>query len=671
MSATTAVPRAWPSERVVDAACAVFAVWTLCTHAVVQLGGSLWNSLQAFGAALLVLGAAGFALRRPRPAAGPRDGATASEPTPRASRRALLCAAAVGAAWLFQPAPLPLWWLTVLVLAAACVALAREEPSPEERPATGRWLELGLWALALGCCAIALVSHRVDTDDAFYVNLAVAAADAPAAPLLAGDTLHGIPGLPLHLPVYKVHTYELWNAALSVLTGVSVLRCFHWISTALAALLMPLAFARLFRLLTPRDWLAGVLAVLVVLVAAGDVNRWYGNFALVRMWQGKSIFLSVMLPLVYAYALEFMRRPSLRGWLLLAAAQVASLGCTSSAVWAAPVAALTAACAGSAPSRRGLARLALVAVSASYVLGAGWQLKQAVELERAARSAARIERTETAPKRAARTPAAELERAQRFVFGGSHLRRASLAAVMVAWICCPVGLARRFAVVVPLAVLLTLLNPYASAWTLRNVTGASYWRAFWVLPVPILIALVTLAPLSLARGRAWLRSLACAAALAAFAAFVPATSSLSAKNRVEIGVPRLKVPREPFAQAKALTRRLAPGTPVLAPRTVNPWLATLHGRVQPLVVRAAYLLRYTRQLGPADVNLRIQLTRWTEQPLRNPEEERRFALGLRVYGVRAVLLRATPATERARGVLRELGFAPDPESGGYQLWTRS
>ena len=89
--------------------------------------------------------------------------------------------------------------------------------------------------------ALALLAHRPDLDDAFYLNLAVAAVDQPQAALLAEDTLHGIAGLPVHHPVYRVHTWELWNALWSWLTGVPVIAMFHWVSASLAAALVPLA----------------------------------------------------------------------------------------------------------------------------------------------------------------------------------------------------------------------------------------------------------------------------------------------------------------------------------------------------------------------------------------------------------------------------------------------
>ena len=188
-------------------------------------------------------------------------------------------------------------------------------PQPPSRAS-----EALLWLLALACVVLTLVAHRPDADDAFYVNIAVAAVDVPRQALLSTDTLHGIDGLPLYLPVYRVHSYELLNAAMAYLTGIPAIYTFHWISAAFAALLVPLAYAKLFRLLTPRWWLWSVGVLTVILVAAGETHRWYGNFAFVRIWQGKAVFLSVFLPLIYAYGLRFAVQPTVRGWALLCAA---------------------------------------------------------------------------------------------------------------------------------------------------------------------------------------------------------------------------------------------------------------------------------------------------------------------------------------------------------------
>src|SRR5262249_52392304 len=136
----------------------------------------------------------------------------------------------------------PLWWFgAVLLLAIAAAAVCFADAPQIAAPAASRAAELSLWLLAIGCVVVTLISHRSDADDAFYVNVAVTTADIPQLALLSIDTMHGIPGLPLPLAVYRVDSYELLNGALSYLSGIPAIYCFHWISAAVAALLVPLA----------------------------------------------------------------------------------------------------------------------------------------------------------------------------------------------------------------------------------------------------------------------------------------------------------------------------------------------------------------------------------------------------------------------------------------------
>ncbi|MBW2287271.1 MAG: hypothetical protein JRG90_05545, partial [Deltaproteobacteria bacterium] len=84
------------------------------------------------------------------------------------------------------------WWSTIALLGFAAAAFLLAE-QPVTAPAVhGRARELALWGMALICVVVALVVHRPDYDDAFYVNVAVAAADFPEHALLAGDTLLGV-----------------------------------------------------------------------------------------------------------------------------------------------------------------------------------------------------------------------------------------------------------------------------------------------------------------------------------------------------------------------------------------------------------------------------------------------------------------------------------------------
>lgn len=664
----------------------LFALWTLSCHAACFGGGSLRAALAGFAAlaaALLAWRLSPWGRAAP-PAAAAAVAAPRGVPTS-ARRRGLLAGAGLLVAVLLQGAPVALWWASLALLVAAAVLVLPGDTGSAGAtgPGSGRasgaragegMREAALWGLALGCAAIASLAHRVDIDDAFYVNLALAAAAEPGLPLMAGDTLHGVPGLPLHMAVYRLHSWELWNAALAYLSGLPAIVCFHVVSAALAAALAPLAAARLLRQIAPSSWLQVVVATLWVLLVAADTHRGYANFGFVRIWQGKAVLLLVLLPLVQAYAIAFARRPSPRGLLLLAAAQVAAVGATSSALWAGPFAALAAAACAVPLSRRGLARLGLVLLSSGYVLGVGLVVKAELETERQAARTVEASQEEIAGARRLRAeryaPGVQLAAGLDAVAGEGPLRAASWATLLVTWAALPAGLGRRFAITVPLAALVVLLNPYWSGFLADNVVGPSTWRAFWALPVPLLMGLLLTAPL------AWLephRLRGHAAALLAalgFALLIPRQAALSEANGVTLGAPGLKVPEEAYALARTFARTAEPGAFVVAPPVISVWLPTLEPRTFPLVVRHLYLTPYRRQLGDRNLRWRVLMSLYSEGKVEDPAAPAWFERGLEHFDVQAVFLWLTPEAARARRILERAGFRAAREDPEWEIWVR-
>lgn len=655
------------SERLCDAAVTLVALWTLSCHVAVVAGGSLKAVMALFGAVVAALLAQRVRRRTTGESLPPSAGAVSPGMVFRSSRRlgrAVAAAAGLGGAVLAaSSASMTLWWWWIALVLAAAAVLLRHPPAIS-RPVRGRHLEIVLWALALACVFLTLVCHRPDFDDAFYVNVAVAAVDRPELPLMKFDTMHGIAGLPIHLPIYRVHSFELLNAALSQLTGVPAIYCFHWISASVAALLVPLAYARLLRRLIPRWWLFGVVALVVVLVAVGDTPRWYGNFSFVRLWQGKSIFLSVFLPLIYAHALEFALRPTRGGWLLLAAAQVAALGCSSSALWAAPVAAAAALASALAPTAEGLRRLVLGAFSSAYVLVAGLALRGSMERQlRAVKERLGLEhqRLPTAPGEA-------LADAFHEVFGDSRLWLCALAAILLAWALAPGRLARRFSVAVPLVVWIGLLNPYVGPWVSDHVTGPSYWRSLWALPVPLLMTLLLISPLGLGESPK-LRRAGFAGALllvVLFALLIPEIPGLSQANRgVRLGLPGLKVEEPERTWAGILNESVGPGAYVLAPPEISRWVPTFHRHAYPLIVR-----QYLRgRIAEEERRLRASLSYYVDG-LGHREAAAYFRQGLERFHVDGVCLRSGPEAKRTREMLRSSGFVRSAGGGDYEIWVR-
>jgi hypothetical protein len=656
------------SERICDATTIWFGVWTVCTHAVVAAGGSLQQLLLAFP---LAMAAVAIGIRR----AMHRAGEPATTDTPAAPGRTRLrwslqfagLAAGIGGVVFAATGGgvAAFWWSTVALLGFAAATFLLAERPVAESAVRGRNRELALWGMALVCVVVALVVHRPDYDDAFYVNVAVAAADFPEHALLAGDTLHGVENLPLHMPAHRIHSYELWNGALSYLTGVKAIFLFHWFSAALFAALVVLAHAKLFRQLVPRVWPWAVAALLVVLIGVGETHRWFGNFSLVRIWQGKGIYLFVFMPLVYSYAIAFALRPSTARWLLLAAAQTAAVGCSSSAIWAAPVGALMAMCCVLRPTPIGLIRLAIGALTSSYVFTVGLLLKQNLQ-------------PMLAPMIEEHAFGSQLDNALRLTLGTENLLIFGLAAMLLAWAVSPRGLAQRFAIALPLAVWLVLLNPYISHWVTANLTGPSYWRSMWSLPVPILMALILISPLHLARNTASrvASGVACVALCATFLAVIPAFGALSERNEgvggvgIRVGRQRVKAPEGPYRWAAALNAAVPTGAVVVAPPDIGLWVTTFHDHAHPLQTRKLYLGHQRAHLGEEDVKLRMFMTQYAGGGGEEQNAGAHFARGLETFDVKGVLLRNSGRAVEARAILERLGFERTLQAVDHEIWLR-
>ncbi|MBZ0110905.1 MAG: hypothetical protein K8J08_00450 [Thermoanaerobaculia bacterium] len=673
-------PPPW-SDRVCAVAVIGFALWTVCCHAVVFYGGTLFQAMVLFsGIGLAALAVRWFVvletdgvsflwLRRwlgEAPGTSPRT----SPKGPREGRTLVMlafgsCCIALGFS-VFSASALTLWWAVLVGLALAFAAAWRNDSTPEPaRRSPG--LEQALWVLALGCVLVTLVSHRPDVDDAFYIGLATAAVDQPDTALLSLDPLHGIAGLPIHLPVYRLHSYELLNAALSKVTGWPAIYCFHWVSAAFAALLVPFAYARLGRQLVPKWWWMAVLAVVVALLSvSGPLEggpwalKWYGNFAFVRLWQGKSIMLSVMVPLIFSYSIDFSARPTARSWLLLAAAQVSAVGLSSSAIWIAPTVAAVGCFSMLRSGTAGLRRLVVGCLSSIYVLVAGFAVAGAM------RRVVEERLADQAP--AVRGEA--LEESLRWMLGDSRFFVVAMAALLLAWACCPSGVGRRFAAGVPFVLWAVLLNPYWSRWVESNLTGPSYWRALWALPLPMLVALFLTAPMALGErsGEPRRAAVLTLALMVLFVLSVPTFSGLSRRNQnLRLGLPGLKVQEPMYEWAGRLNAAVPTGSRVVAPREIGEWVPTYHQHAFPLTVRN--YLKPNSYITSDEARLRRLMTSFTEG--RRPKGwSDTFLRGLDQLEVQAVCLRSNLRAIDARRVLTGSGFCQNGRSEAYEIWVR-
>jgi hypothetical protein len=411
----------------------------------------------------------------------------------------------------------------------------------------------------------------------------------------------------------------------------------------------------------------------------GSTPWWYANLSVVRIFHGKSVYMSLFLPLAYAYGLRFGAQPTQRRWLLLFAVQIAAVGCSSSALWSVPIAAGLAVLSTVRWDRNLLKTLTLAGLASYYVVGVGLTLVGDME-----RVAAVVSDD--------KAPGVDLEFAFDRVLGDGAVRIAALAAVLMAWAFRRRGPARRFAILIPLVVFVLVLNPYWSEQVSRYLTGPSYWRAMWSLPVPILIALILTASLQLDRGSLQRKTAAAAAVLAmfAFVALVPDFSALSRNNRVRFGeFGKIKAPFKWYTLASMLAHLAPPKSMVVAPQKAALWVHTFHHHPFVTSSRELYVQRIAAELGieeadrrmfmsevvsvpSEDVELRIRETAGYRRRHEVDNPVQRFRQGLRRYDVGGVCINTkAPLYAPIVKVLQAKAFTLKRQRFGFQIWIRS
>ncbi len=673
MEATTPAASSVP-RRLLDRVVVAFALWTLLANVVVLSGGTLRQLVTAAGVGAVLVLAGRVALRR-RGAAASTTGARAiqlpleveDDSRPSAPWRfgAVAAALAIAGMYLASGSAIALW---AAALGMMLVLAARELTLPGARgPAhvggsralPGRGWTLGLALVCAACVVVALVAHRPNFDDAVYVHIAVVAADFPDLALLTTDTLHGLDGPSAMLDLYRAQSFELLAGAVAWLTGLAAIDVAHFVFPALASALVPLAYARVLRVLVPRRWFWALVVAMLFLLCVGDTSRGFANFGFVRIQQGKAIFLSAGLPLCIAYALEFARTPTRASWLSLAACQVASIGLTSTAIWQAPAVSVMALLAVTFARRGGLRPFATGLAASGYCVALGLALRGGVD------PALMSFRLEESPL---------FEGALSDVLGSGAIVAAVFACVLAVWGLADSALVRRVAVVFALGFLSLPWNPVASEWMAASITGAStYWRVFWLLPVPLFVGIALTAALAFERVPIGLR-VGGVAVLSFGVLFVaPTTQALSAANGVALHAPGRKVDPDAFAAARGVVEHTPASGVALTPGDVGPWVPTLHGHPLLFAVRPMYAKLLASSLGEEEAERRVRLVALVSRG--RLVGSRRDAL---VEFVRAlergefqsvVFDAGARAADEVRDALARAGFERRGTYASFELWT--
>ena len=222
-----------------------------------------------------------------------------------------------------------LWGLPVVALLLGLAAVLALPARPEVAGGVRRVEHLAAAALAVAVAVLALFVNLPDYDDPYYVNRSVWIAEQGTA--MTRDTIFG-PGTYVSpynggIPIASIEALE---GVLAHLSGISVGTLTWLVTTGIGAVGTVWAFWALARRWSLRTPLVVLVVAVAFMLLSGESRL--GNFWIARMWQGKVLALTVLLPLVWVWADDLVRTRDRRRWWTMLVAGVAFVGLTSTAV---------------------------------------------------------------------------------------------------------------------------------------------------------------------------------------------------------------------------------------------------------------------------------------------------------------------------------------------------
>lgn len=564
---------------------------------------------------------------------------------------AALVFATYGAAWWLSWS---LWFLSALLAVAMAWRWWPGELAGSPAPRSGGG---AAWVVLLCVVVAALLSLLIvvpDADDTNYVHLSNWIAANGEFP--HRDTLHGDQIYPaLYWP--PVDSYPALTGAIGYVTGIASPDLVYIVVPPTFAALSVLAMWRLMRCWRVVSPTLGLVLALTFLICDGQRDRLVPNygggystsaagaFFLARMWQGKVLFICLVVPLLYVYVRRHLREPSLRSTVLLAGGSVAGVGVSTSAMFVVPllVAATLLPVAVREPRRAGLTFLA----GAVYPLLAG-----IVTIAVGGRTPDDFNDEQINP-----------EVQSHFVLGVGLYGVLGLLGALVCWwaIRDPVGRLMAAGASVAAAVVFAPGIGYLT----YDLSGLSrtQWRLIWILPIGALVGAMLATAFLAIRSVRWQ---AVAAAVGAASLVATAVPLWSQSNHATLDFASWKFDEPDRQIVDMIVEHSRPGDVVVLPEQTAWALASLQLRVRAVTTRGFYTEALSAEPG-FHAETRLRLLAFADNHY-VPADLAELRGDLRQLGVDMVCLRrpeqlANPEfTETAEEMLREIGYGPVAET---------
>jgi len=168
------------------------------------------------------------------------------------------------------------------------------------------------WAIALLLTCIVSAStniftNRPDSDDIAFSHRAVVAASNLSMPFAMTETALDVDNIPPIMPLKIFTSIEVTTSLVAKALGVSQILALHMGLGSLVNFMLPAIYfllLRFFRVPIPYA-VIGTIGTIAFFMMSGNVHRDWGNFTIMRSWQGKCILMELILPITLLYSLRF------------------------------------------------------------------------------------------------------------------------------------------------------------------------------------------------------------------------------------------------------------------------------------------------------------------------------------------------------------------------------
>ena len=372
-----------------------------------------------------------------------------------------------------------------VIYAALCLS-TRQDPKKALTSAK-RCIPLVIGPVFIGLMmsGVTLFVFRFDADDVSFFHRALVQVDNLGAPFVLKNTQLNVPNLPPISIAHVMTSYEPLMAILGRLLVNDPLWFYQNVGAVLAAFFVPIVYVLLFRRfrLSPQHALWATAVAMVFLLLDGGVSRSFGNFAFVRLWQGKTILVTLFAPLLVLLGLRCLARPSRRRFLVVFLACVCTIGLSGSSLFLVPILLFTVSAAyclsfGFRPRRLwkvivlGMASAYILAIVAALVLGI-------------------LPRPENTQVWEIWWPAVWWRNILLVLANVRTVVRSALALFLVPAVLLGPPF-RRYLILFSVTLMVVFANPILGPSVLRAVTPAAYWRLTYLFPLPLCLGLVVM-----------------------------------------------------------------------------------------------------------------------------------------------------------------------------------